>query len=82
MSDPVRKPIPRFRIVMAAIFDFITIFAVGGYLIAKATGGLTNDGFKLEGWPALLLFVLIVVYFYVGGKYAGGTLWQRIFRVQ
>jgi hypothetical protein len=28
--------------------------------------------------PALVLFVLIVLYFYLGWKKLGGTLWQRI----
>ena len=65
------------RIVFAAILDFITIFAVGGYLIAKFTGDTTDAGFQLDGMPALLLFGLIVAYF-VAGKYLGGTLWQRI----
>ncbi|WP_249132679.1 MULTISPECIES: hypothetical protein [unclassified Bradyrhizobium] len=36
------------------------------------------NGFSLTGGPALLLFALIVLYFYLGWKVLGGTLWQRI----
>jgi len=67
-----------FRKVVAAILDFFTVFAIGGYAIANATGNVTDGGFSLNGAPALLLFGLIAAYFYVGYKYAGGTLWQRI----
>jgi hypothetical protein len=79
MSDQTR-PVATWRKVLAGIFDFLTVFFVGGYVIGKLTGNLTDDGFKLEGLPALLLFALIVVYFVVGRKYLGGTIWQRILR--
>ncbi len=79
MTDQTR-PAATWRKVLAGIFDFLTVFFVGGYVIGKLTGNLTDDGFKLEGWPALLLFALVVAYFVVGRKYLGGTLWQRIFR--
>jgi hypothetical protein len=67
--------------VVASILDFIMAFAVGGYLIGAATGGLQPGGFNLEGWPAVLLFALIVAYFYVGRRVAGGTLWDRFFGI-
>ena len=35
----------------------------------------------LDGWPALLLLVLIGVYFYVGRRVVGGTLWDRFFGI-
>ena len=79
MSDPAR-PASAPRKVFAAILDFFTIFIVGGDIIGKMTGESTDGGFNLEGGPALLLFALIVVYFVVGRKYAGGTFWQRILR--
>jgi DMSO reductase anchor subunit len=79
MSDQT-TPIATWRTVLAGIFDFFTVFFVGGYLIGKLTGNLTDDGFKLEGLPALLLFALIAVYFVVGRKYLGGTIWQRVLR--
>ena len=68
--------------VTAAVLDFLTIFFVGGYLIGLATGGTTSEGFSLTGVPAVVLFALIVVYFYVGRRWAGGTLWDRILRIQ
>ena len=77
MTDTT-KPVSTARKVFAAILDFFTIFFVGGYLIGKLTGNTTEDGFKLDGAPALALFALIVAYFVVGRKYVGGTVWQRI----
>ena len=70
--------LPFWRRLFAGIFDFITIFGVGGWAIAKLTGGTTSDGFSLNGAPALALFVLIVAYFIVGNRYFGGTLWKHI----
>lgn len=67
-----------WRKVLAAILDFLTVFFVAGYAIGYLTGGMTPDGFKLEGAPAIVLFALIVVYFVAGSKYLGGTVWQRI----
>jgi len=49
-------------------------------VIGELTGNVTEDGFKLQGLPALLLFALIVAYFVVGRKYLGGTIWQRVLR--
>jgi hypothetical protein len=50
------------------------------YVIGKLTGNLTDDGFKIEGLSAFLLFALIAVYFVVGRKYLGSTIWQRVLR--
>jgi hypothetical protein len=80
MSDQatpqVRKPF--WRRGLAGFLDFLTIFFVAGYVIASLAGGKTDDGFKLEGMPALALFAVIVLYFYLGWKVVGGTFWQRI----
>jgi hypothetical protein len=69
-----------WRIVLAAILDFLTAFFVLGYIVASIFGGKTDDGFKLEGLPALLLFALIVAYFIVFNRFLGGTIWKRILR--
>lgn len=79
---PAAKTVATWRKVVAAILDFLTVFFVGGYAIGKLTGNLTDDGFKLEGAPALVLFALIIAYFVIGSKYLGGTLWQRILRTR
>lgn len=67
-----------WKVVTAAILDFLLVFMVGGYLIAMATGNVSNGGFHLNGWPALLLFALIFLYFW-GMKRLGGTLFKRLF---
>ena len=56
MTDIV-KPAATWRKVSAAILDFFTIFFVLGYTIAQLTGNVTNEGFKLEGLPALVRLV-------------------------
>jgi hypothetical protein len=81
MSETI-EPASMWKRVIAAIFDFFTIFIGGGYVIARLTGGITESGFNLAGGPAFALFALIIVYFLVGRRYAGGTLWDRIFRIQ
>jgi uncharacterized membrane protein len=77
MSDRVST----WRIVLAAILDFITVFALGGYVIAKLTGNITENGFQLNGWPAVVLFAVIIAYFVLARR-VGGTLWQRILRAR
>ncbi|HET7886917.1 MAG TPA: RDD family protein [Bradyrhizobium sp.] len=82
MSDQTSSPTltrPAFwRRGLAGLLDFITVFFVGGYAIGSLTGETTNNGFNLNGLPALVLLVLIVAYFYFGWKVWGGTIWQRI----
>jgi hypothetical protein len=80
MTDPV-QPAATWKRVLAAILDFFTAFFGFGMAIAKYTGDTTENGFKLDGMPALVLFALMVAYFFIGRRYAGGTLWDRIFRI-
>jgi DMSO reductase anchor subunit len=81
MTDVV-KPVATWRKVIAAMLDFLTVFFVGGYAIGYLTGNVTDGGFKLEGMPALILFAAIIIYFVVGSKYLGGTIWQRVLRAR
>ena len=67
--------------VVAPILDFFMVLVVGGQVLGWATGMRTPGGFELEGWAALLLLAVIVVYFYVGRRVAGGTLWDRFFGI-
>jgi hypothetical protein len=66
----------------ASALDLLTVFIGGGYLIGYATGALTADGFNLTGGPALLLFGLVIAYFGVGRRVAGGTLWDRVLGIR
>jgi hypothetical protein len=66
---------------LAATLDFFTVFFGGGYVVGRLTGMTTENGFNLTGWPAFALFALIFVYFWIGRRYAGGTLWDRILRI-
>ena len=77
MPDDV-QPVATWRKVLAAELDFVSIFFAGGYAIGYLTGNLTAEGFNLEGMTALILFAVVIVYFVVGSKYLGGTIWQRI----
>ena len=80
MSEPA-VPVATWKRVVAALLDFLTVFIGGGYLIGVATGSLTADGFNLTGASALLLFAVLAVYFLVGRRFAGGTLWDRVLRI-
>lgn len=77
-TQPSAKGPATWKLVLAGILDFITAFAVLGYLVGAATGGLTPNGFSLSGWPALLLFALIIAYFAIFNKFLGGTIWRWI----
>ena len=86
MSDnAITQPTPiraaTWKRVIAAILDFFTIFFLGGYAIGSLAGDTTSEGFHLTGVPALILFAVIAIYFFVGRRLLGGTLWDRIFRI-
>ncbi len=69
-----------WRVVLAAILDFLLVFLVGGYVIGLLTGDTTEGGFDLNGLPALALFALVVLYFW-GMNRMGGTVFMRVFRL-
>jgi hypothetical protein len=72
------KPVATWRKVVAAILDFIFVFAISGYVIASITGNTTEEGFDLKGGPALLVFAIIILYFVIFTRYLGGTIFQRL----
>lgn len=81
MSQPAAsppKPVSTWRKVLAAILDFFFIFIVAGYAIGKLTGGTTEEGFRLTDGPAFVLFAIVILYFIVGRRYLGGTVFQRL----
>jgi len=67
--------------VLAAILDFFTVFFVIGWIIAHFAGQTTDNGFKLDSGPAILLFAVLIAYFFIGRRYAGDTLCDRILRI-
>jgi uncharacterized RDD family membrane protein YckC len=83
MSEPLvpRNP-STWRRVLAFILDLITAFIVLGFIVAAFTGGRTDDGFQLSGWPAFLLFALVIAYFPVFNRFLGGTIWKYILKAR
>lgn len=81
MSQPDVTPVKQVstaRKVFAAILDFLFIFIVAGYVVARLTGGVTDEGFELKGAPAFALFGIVILYFVVFSRFLGGTLFQRL----
>ncbi|MGH6664266.1 MAG: hypothetical protein ACREB2_05115 [Pseudolabrys sp.] len=83
MTDTIAiERAPIWKRVLAAILDFFTVFFVVGWIIGHFTGQTTDNGFKLDGGPAILLFAVLIAYFFIGRRYAGGgTLWDRMLRI-
>jgi uncharacterized RDD family membrane protein YckC len=83
MSEAIvpRNP-STWRRILAFILDLFTAFAVLGYIVAALTGGTTEGGFQLNGWPALLLFALVAAYFVVFNRFLGGTIWKYILKAR
>ena len=78
--DP-RPAGPTWKLVVAAILDFLTVFGVAGAIIAWLTNNLTDGGFTLRGVPMLILWAVIIAYFVIAERYFGGTIWRRIFGI-
>ena len=76
------KQIATWRKVVAAILDFIFIFAISGYVVASITGNTTESGFDLKGGPAFIVFAIIILYFILFTRYLGGTILQRLLRAR
>jgi hypothetical protein len=76
MADTI-EPTPVWKRGVAATLDFFTAFFLSGWVIGHFTGNTTDKGLNLNGGPAFLLFAVVVAYFFIGRRYAGGTLWDR-----
>lgn len=76
------KPVSTWRKVFAGLLDFIFVFAIAGYAIARMTGNVSDDGFELRGGPAFVLFAIVILYFVIFTRFLGGTLWQRLLGVR
>lgn len=83
MSDANPAAVPAtWRIVLAFLLDFVTAFFVFGFLVAKLSGGMTPDGFQLQGAAALALFALVIAYYVICNRFLGGTLWKYILKAR
>ena len=85
MSQPAvsqPKPVATWRKVVAGILDFIFVFGFAGYVIARYTGNVTEQGFDLKGGPALLLFAIVILYFVIFTRFLRGTIFQRLLRAR
>ena len=78
MDNPGTPP-PNWKIISAAILDFMLAFVVIGTIIAKLTGNMDGIGWDLTGTPALTLLALIFAYFVIGNRFFGGTLFKHLF---
>ena len=82
-------PQPLWKRNVAGVLDFLLALVVFGFLFNKLLGHqphapainsevTTTEVFGLDGWPALLTIVLVIIYFVVLGR-TGGTVFQRLF---
>ncbi|HYC35342.1 MAG TPA: RDD family protein [Usitatibacter sp.] len=70
------EPVGVFRRAVAVIIDTILLMIVA-YALAAATGSTSDQGFNLQGAPALLLFLIFFGYYVVMEKTSGGTLGKK-----
>jgi hypothetical protein len=82
-------PQPLWKRNVAGVLDFLLAVVVFGLLFNKLLGHqphppvinssvVTTEVFGLDGWPALLTILLVILYFVVLGR-TGGTVFQRLF---
>lgn len=80
MKGPESRPVPYWKVILAAILDFLIAFILIGWGVAWMFGRTTANGFQVSGGPALLLFGLIIAYFILAPR-VGGTLGQRVLQI-
>ena len=69
------------RRAVAIIIDTI-VLGIVGYLLAMMTGQTTGTGFNLQGGPALLWFLIALVYYVVMEKTSGATLGKMAMKLK
>lgn len=82
MTDQPQRDVATWRIILAFLLDAVSAFFVFGFLVSTIFGGRTENGFQLNGFPALILFACVIAYFVVFNRFLGGTIWKRILRAQ
>ncbi len=75
--QPDNRDVPNVRLAGAFLLDFITAFFAFSYIVTLATG----DVYAMSGRMALVSVAMTISYFIIG-RYAGGTLWQRVCRMK
>ena len=66
---------------LAFVVDITISFFGLGYIIALITGETVQNGFKLQGMSAIVLFTLIILYFVLSKKFLGQTPGRKLFKV-
>ena len=77
MRTALVSALPAFKWVMASMLDLFTSFVGFGYLVAFATGAVTEDAVALTAAGGAVVLALMVGYFAVFAR-LGGTPWQRV----
>lgn len=69
------------RRAVAVIIDMIIFFIIG-YIIALFTDDTTSAGYQMEGGPAFLLFLLVLLYYVVLEATLGATLGKMLLGIR
>lgn len=69
---------PTWKKIIAFIIDFFGSFLIFGFAIGYLTGNAHEASFNLNGLPAILLFVLIIIYFVAMNRWAKGTVAKHL----
>jgi hypothetical protein len=72
---------PMILTIAAFVFDLILSLTVAIVLVSFLFRQKSGNGFKVSGWPAGLPFLLAFLYFFLMGRYSGGTLGKRFFGI-
>jgi len=68
---------PNVRAAGAFILDFITAFFASSYLLSVLAGG---SHFMTK--QVVLASMTVTIFYFIAGRYVGGTLWQRVAKMK
>lgn len=67
--------------IFAFIFDLMLSLVISIIFVTYLFGHKSGASFSITGWAVSLLFLLVILYFFLMNKYAGGTFGQKVFGV-